>query len=357
MLDIATALERDGRVELGFFIQADALLEGEFTPSDMPKLVDGPNGKQLKPAHMSFIEAHVRALVEIYADDVHQTGTLELRKLTKTGYLPAGGKVWAQFSFAPIDPSKTITLVVNARIDTVKVGIINAADSSKSRLARLVKDDPHAVLIRGDSVPRILETRSRALSALLYPNEGHWRIIKRYLHLGFIHILPRGLDHILFVLALFLLAVRVKPLLIQISLFTLAHTLTLGLSITEVISLPSDLVEPLIALSIAYVAVENYRRDELKTSRMGVVFAFGLLHGMGFAGVLSELGLPKDSFLSALIAFNVGVELGQLAVILCAVAIVGWFRNAPWFRQRIVQPASIAIAAVGLFWTVERVLA
>ena len=357
MLDIATALERDGRLELGFFVQVDALLEGAFTPPDMPPLTDGPKGKELTPQHLAFIEDHVRALVEVYADEVHQTGILELRKLAETAHLPATGKVWAQFSFEPIESSKTITLVVNARIDTVKVGIINAADSAKSRLVRLVKDDPHAVLIRGEIVPVALESRSQALRTLLYPEEDQWRIIQRYLHLGFIHILPKGLDHILFVLALFLLAIRFKPLLIQISLFTVAHTLTLGLSIMEVIKLPGNVVEPLIALSICYVAIENCRREELKASRMSVVFGFGLLHGMGFAGVLSELGLPKDSLFSALIAFNVGVELGQLAVILCAVSLVGWFRDAPWFRGRIVLPTSIAIAAVGLFWTVERVFA
>jgi hypothetical protein len=122
----------------------------------------------------------------------------------------------------------------------------------------------------------------------------------------------------------------------------------------DVVSLPSRLVESLIALSIAYVAVENVLTSELKPWRPAVVFAFGLLHGMGFAGVLRELGLPRDQFVPALIAFNVGVELGQLSVVALAMLFVGRFRGQPWYRKAIVIPASLAIAAVGLYWAVER---
>jgi hypothetical protein len=116
-------------------------------------------------------------------------------------------------------------------------------------------------------------------------------------------------------------------------------------------------VEPLIALSIVYVAVENMVVSELKPWRVWVVFGFGLLHGLGFAGVLTELGLPAGEFLPALIAFNVGVELGQLSVITLAFLCVGlWFRQRPWYRTRIVMPASLLIAATGGYWTIERIL-
>ena len=176
----------------------------------------------------------------------------------------------------------------------------------------------------------------------------------RYTVLGFEHILPKGVDHILFVLGLFLLSTRFKPLLWQITAFTVAHSVTLALSMFDVISLPSRLVESLIALSIAYVAVENVLTSELKPWRPAVVFAFGLLHGMGFAGVLRELGLPRDQFVPALVAFNVGVELGQLSVVALALASVGRFRSQPYYRKAIVIPASVAIAAVGIYWAVER---
>jgi len=181
-------------------------------------------------------------------------------------------------------------------------------------------------------------------------------VFRQYTALGFTHILPRGLDHILFVLGLFLLANRFKPLLWQVTAFTVAHSITLGLTIYGVFSLSSAIVEPLIAASIVYVALENLLTSRLHLWRVFIVFGFGLLHGMGFAGVLQEVGLPRAQFLAGLISFNIGVELGQLAVILLAFVAVGaWFRDRPWYRARIVLPVSALIALVGLYWTVERI--
>ncbi|MEK6233926.1 MAG: HupE/UreJ family protein [Planctomycetales bacterium] len=175
-----------------------------------------------------------------------------------------------------------------------------------------------------------------------------------YLVLGFQHIIPKGLDHILFVLGLFLLSAKLRPLLSQVTAFTIAHTITLALSVHGVIALPSRLTESLIALSIAYVAIENIYTTELKPWRPVVVFAFGLLHGLGFAGVLGELGLPRQDFLQALIGFNIGVELGQLSVVLLAFLIVGRIEDDSWYRKAVVIPLSAFIAAVGLYWTFQR---
>ena len=181
-------------------------------------------------------------------------------------------------------------------------------------------------------------------------------VAAQYTVFGFTHILPKGLDHILFVLGLFLLSTRWKPLLIQVTAFTLAHTLTLGLSIYGIVSLSPAIVEPLIAASIAYVAVENMVTAELKPWRAFVVFGFGLLHGMGFAGVLQEIGLPRSEFLTALLTFNLGVELGQLSVITLAYLLVGlWWKTKGWYRARLVQPLSALIAVVGVYWTIERI--
>jgi len=180
-------------------------------------------------------------------------------------------------------------------------------------------------------------------------------VIAQYLRLGYTHILPKGTDHILFVLGIFFLARRLKPVLIQVTAFTIAHTITLALTIYGVVSLRPAIVEPLIALSIVYVAVENIFTSELNPWRVALVFAFGLVHGMGFAGVLSELGLPRSEFLPALVSFNVGVELGQLTVILAALLAVGAWRKKAWYRARVVVPASLAIAAMGLFWALERI--
>lgn len=182
------------------------------------------------------------------------------------------------------------------------------------------------------------------------------QVIETYLKLGFTHILPKGTDHILFVLGIFLLSVRLKPILMQVTAFTIAHTITLALTIYGVVSLSPRIVEPMIALSIVYVAVENVVSPKLSPWRVALVFCFGLLHGMGFAGVLSQLGLPRSEFLTALLCFNAGVELGQLTVISLAFLLIGLpFRNKPWYRQRIVIPGSIVIAAIGLFWFVQRV--
>ncbi|NVK14218.1 MAG: HupE/UreJ family protein, partial [Rhodobacteraceae bacterium] len=151
-----------------------------------------------------------------------------------------------------------------------------------------------------------------------------------YIPVGFTHILPKGLDHILFVLGLFFLSPRVKPLLLQVSLFTVAHTITLALGALGMVNVNPAIVEPLIALSIVFVAVENIFARKLHTWRSFVIFGFGLLHGLGFASVLGEFGLPENQFLPALIGFNVGVEFGQLAVI--AAAYLGvrlWFGRHP----------------------------
>jgi len=176
-----------------------------------------------------------------------------------------------------------------------------------------------------------------------------------YLILGFEHIVPKGLDHILFVLALFLLSLHWRPLLWQVTSFTLAHTLTLGLSIYGLISFSPAFIEPLIALSIAYVGIENLLTRRLHVWRTIIVFLFGLLHGMGFASVLIELGLPSSEFLTALITFNVGVEFGQLSVILVAFLLVFPLRlDKGAYRRFIVIPGSLLIALTGLYWTWQR---
>jgi hypothetical protein len=183
-----------------------------------------------------------------------------------------------------------------------------------------------------------------------------WEIVRQYVVLGYTHILPKGLDHILFVIGLFLLSARAKPVLLQVTAFTVAHSITLGLSIYGVVSLPPSIVEPLIALSIAYVAVENLVTRELHAWRVLVVFLFGLLHGLGFAGVLRELGLPRSEFLTALLSFNVGVEIGQLSVIAAAALVLSPALRRPWYRQRVAIPLSIGIALVGVYWTIARVV-
>jgi len=173
---------------------------------------------------------------------------------------------------------------------------------------------------------------------------------------GFDHIVPKGLDHILFVLGLFFLSPKLGALFWQGSAFTLAHTVTLALGALGWVNVPGSIVEPLIAASIVAVAVENIVSGGLSKWRPLVIFGFGLLHGLGFASVLGEFGLPEGQFIPALLGFNIGVELGQLAVIAVAFALVFWAVRKEWYRRVIAIPASLVIAAIGAFWVVERTL-
>lgn len=179
--------------------------------------------------------------------------------------------------------------------------------------------------------------------------------------IGIDHILPGGTDHILFVLALFLAAKTTRSLILQISVFTIAHTVTLGLTAAGVIEPPASIVEPLIALSIAVVAVETLFKSEPSKWRLLIIFGFGLFHGMGFAGFIKEIGLPPEQFWPSLIGFNVGVEIGQLSVILLAV-ILAWpvkrvlARTNISYRAAVIIPASLIIAAIGFWWFIARSL-
>jgi hypothetical protein len=179
-----------------------------------------------------------------------------------------------------------------------------------------------------------------------------------YAKIGFVHIVPKGLDHILFVLGLFFYAARWRPLLGQVTLFTLAHTTTLMLASTGHIVVSPNLVEPLIAASIIYVAFENLRSERLHAGRLLVIFAFGLLHGLGFASVLGDIGLADGQFMVSLISFNIGVELGQLAVLVPAFLLFGVVAgNALWYRRLIAIPSSCLIGAIGMWMLITRVFA
>ena len=181
-------------------------------------------------------------------------------------------------------------------------------------------------------------------------------VIWYYLKLGYQHILPEGFDHILFVVGLCLLSNKIKVIFWQATAFTVAHSITLALSMKNIIVAPSAVVEPIIALSILFVAVENILVTELKPWRILIVFMFGLIHGLGFASALNEIGLPRNKFAISILSFNLGVELGQITIILLMFAlIISRFGNKPWYRTRVVYPLSILIGLIAFYWTIERV--
>lgn len=181
-------------------------------------------------------------------------------------------------------------------------------------------------------------------------------VIEYYLKLGYEHILPLGLDHILFVIGLCMLNANIKTLFWQASAFTIAHTITLILSMKNIITAPPAIVEPIIALSIVFIAVENIVFNKLNPLRIVIIFLFGLIHGLGFASALNELGLPRDAFYTSLLSFNVGVELGQFTIILLVYwLIIKWFQHKEYYRKFITIPISLGISAVALYWAVERI--
>lgn len=206
------------------------------------------------------------------------------------------------------------------------------------------------------TLPLRLATAPPRASAPAAPEDRRWVALGRYVEMGSRHILAGGLDHVLFVLGLFLLSPRLRPLLWQTTAFTVAHSITLGLALFGVLRLPGRIVGPLIALSIATVALENLFTNRMRPSRLAIVFFFGLVHGLDFATALTALGLPRKDFATALLGFNAGVELGQIGVVLLAFGTLGLLSGWEGYRRWVVRPTSAAIAAVALWWMGQRIL-
>ena len=182
-------------------------------------------------------------------------------------------------------------------------------------------------------------------------------VILEYIPVGFTHIIPKGLDHILFIVGIFFLSIKLSSLFLQITIFTLAHSVTLAMASLGLVNISPALVEPLIAASIVYVAIENFYSKAINLRRSLVVFIFGLLHGLGFASVLAEFGLPIQQFIPALIGFNVGVELGQLSVVFILFIAIGyWFNKKNWYRKFITLPISGIVGLIGSYWFFERII-
>jgi hypothetical protein len=308
-------------------------------------------------------------------DETEQSGDYDSLRALPPGALQdrlaAFVPVWAQSIVIDVDgariPLDLVAMQVGALGDvdlprTSRVTLAGSVGSGASKLTlswpsgagalvlrQIGVEEPFTGFIDGGAISPVIELGGGG-------QVGGWATFTAYIPIGFDHILPKGLDHILFVLGLFFLSTGLRPLLWQISAFTFAHTVTLALGALGWVSVPPSIVEPLIAASITYVAVENLFTSTLSRWRPFVIFGFGLLHGLGFASVLGEYGLPQGQFFPALLGFNIGVEFGQLSVIAIAFALVGyWFRDKPWYRGRIAVPASVLIALTGAYWFVERV--
>lgn len=179
-----------------------------------------------------------------------------------------------------------------------------------------------------------------------------------FVGLGLKHILI-GFDHLLFLFSLVIVSRRLMTTVQMVTTFTVAHSITLALATFDLVRLPARVVEPLIAASILFVAIENLVRRDVPTNRVWLVFGFGLIHGLGFASVLRELGVSASptGVLVPLLSFNLGVELGQLLVVLLIAPLMFWAGRSAHFERRLVPAASVLIAGAGAFWLVERLFA
>jgi len=333
-----SALFHDGRFDVEIVTDATALgekleasvgtsLPAKISPGELQSLLTGFDGTFRQRVKLAFDGAGVRPAITYAVEPPVDATSATAVTVHLTGPIPPNAKC-STWNFGWTFASYALT-IRNGAGENPATEWLEGGETSK----------PFALATPAPPVNR-LSTAGR------------------YLLLGFTHIVPMGLDHMLFVLGIYLLSGRARSVLLQVSAFTVAHSITLGLSMYGLIHVSPRIVEPMIAISIAYVAVENIFLSELKSWRVALVFSFGLLHGMGFAGALKELGLPRSEFVTALVTFNVGVEAGQLAVIATAFLLVGWhYSNRAWYRARVVVPASAAIALTAAYWTVERLLA
>lgn len=178
----------------------------------------------------------------------------------------------------------------------------------------------------------------------------------KMIYSGILHIIPYGLDHILFVIALCFVACSWRELALMVSIFTLAHTVSFYLASVGLVTIPAYIVEPVIALSILLVALEALKLYSLGRAKLWVVFTFGLLHGLGFAGVFSELMGGINAQWLALIGFSLGVEIGQLIIVALVFAIVFPWQHKAWYEAFLIKPTSISIGVVGLYWFLSRLM-
>lgn len=299
------------------------------------------------------------------ADDITRYATAHLE-------LATGGKPCAWQTSGPtmLDKHSDGTyavLALTARCEDLSKGL-------KARYSLLFDVDPsHRGLIQwispgsASSQALVFGTDSAEQSLALEPQSA-WRTLRQYLVDGVWHIWI-GYDHILFLLSLLLPAVLVRrrnrwepgpslrgsllEVLKVVTAFTLAHSITLSLAALNVISLPSRLVESTIAASVVFAALNNLK-GTIEKRRWVMAFVFGLVHGFGFASVLADLGLPQDALVLALVGFNLGVELGQMAIVVAFVPIAFWLRATLFYRRGVLTVGSVLVALIAGWWFIQR---
>ena len=228
----------------------------------------------------------------------------------------------------------------------------------------LTEKDPSArqvvLVAQGKSEAQALLDAGNTTVTLSAPAPSLWSTMQRYLLTGVEHIFL-GYDHVAFLVAIMLWARRLVPVIKIVTAFTIAHSITLSIAALNVLVIPSRIVEPAIAASIVFVAVENFFSRDID-KRWRVTFLFGLIHGFGFAGALQEIGLPPNAVVPALAAFNIGVEIGQVAIVSIVLPVLGLVdrlvaadRTRPARAARLVYAVSAVIGLLGGYWLLTRV--
>ena len=342
----------DGQWQASVWLEAWALY-----PEDGPKIPAGTPGDPRTSGNAwaaTLDEADHEVMRKVAVEFLDETFVLSLDDQ----------RLKAEYGFpdyAVPRPSLSENQDGNALVRIDLHGSLPAKTSGTLRLAwQDDEDEPLALLVQG-AEPRLLRIIARSPTVELMKVDAKGEMSNRegtslweWIVSGFLHILPLGTDHICFILGLFFLQPKWKPLLWQTSAFTLAHSITLALVVLGGLTVPASVVEPMIALSIAYVGIENLWVKELKPWRVGLVFGLGLLHGMGFASVMKELELPEGQVIKPLVGFNLGVELGQMTVLTAAFALTFWLIRKPQFAI-VRKVASGLIGLMGLYWTWDRI--
>ncbi len=341
-------IKQNSTYELSYRINLEALLAGigeehadtdESANAEMYNNLRLLDSKALEQQWMSFLPSFVEK-IQVRVNDERVTPKYTAITIPEVG---------------DTDISRTSTLLFAGNLSSenarLSIGWDKTFGKQILRVSNVAGEDLYTAYL--DAGQFSVEV---GLTGDIVNNKQHWSsVFYNYLVIGFTHIIPKGLDHILFVIGLFLLAAGMRSLVLQVTSFTVAHSVTLALGILGIVQIPASIVEPIIALSIVYVGVENIFSQKLQKWRPPIIFLFGLLHGFGFAGVLGEIGLTTGSFITSLVAFNVGVEFGQLAVIaICFMTVGFWFSSKSWYRQVVTIPGSLLIAVMGAYWFIER---
>jgi hypothetical protein len=278
-----------------------------------------------------IVQNYVNSKLKLYADSELIEGTVEKSDIEMMEDTP-----FAVIDLAYNIEHKPAKLVVEYNL------FLDDSDPSHANYATVTMD--------GKQQEKILSFEARELEI---GEISFWQNVKQFIVLGLVHIFT-GYDHILFVISLLFGAKTIRHILALVTSFTLAHSITLALATFEIVLLPSRWVESAIALSIVYVALINIFNSDSK-HQPWLAFGFGLIHGFGFAGILSEMRLDTAHMASSLLSFNLGIEIGQLVIVSIAFPIILWLRKVTFKPVKWVLPGtSAAILAFGLVWFVQR---